>query len=288
MLGEDYVSILREGYERKWCDVYPKEGKVEGAYSVGGYDTAPYMFLNFEGRYFDVSTLAHESGHSMHDYYAHHNNLYQYSRYSQFVSEVSSTVNELLLVIHLVNNSNDNKDKLFFLKQLMYLFVDTIYRLTQCAEFEKEIYEDAENGIPLTSEHLNNTYARLSKKYYGENVIVDDSEKYQWASMELLYYNFFYYKYPISLSIACHIVSNILSGKENAVSDYKKFLCSGSTLSPLDSLKLAGVDLSSKEVVESALKMFESAINEFKRIYEQTNIHNDNSAKALVKKPNQQ
>lgn len=266
ILGNDYVEILKKGYENKWVDIYPNKAKRGGAYSGGCYDTEPYMLLNYQEKYNDVSTLAHESGHSMHSYYARHNNPYQYGDYAIFVAEVASTVNELLLAKHLLKTSIDNKEKLFILNNLMDLFKGTIYRQTMFAEFEKLIYEDCEQDIPLTAEHLNNKYYELNKKYFGDNVIVDEEIKYEWSRIPHFYYNFYVYKYATGLSAACHIVNNILDGKENAVENYKKFLSCGTTLNPIDSLKLAGVDLTKKEVIESAIKMFDDTINEFKEL----------------------
>ena len=266
ILGDDYVSILKEGYEKKWVDIYPNKAKRTGAYSGGCYDTEPYMLLNYQDKYDDMSTLAHESGHSMHSYYARKNNPYQYGDYAIFVAEVASTVNELLLAKHLLKKSNNDKEKLFILNNMMDLFKGTIYRQTMFAEFEKEIYEDVENDIPLTAEHLNDKYYEINKKYFGDNVVVDEEIKYEWTRIPHFYYNFYVYKYATGLSAACHIVNNILSGKNNAVSDYKKFLSCGTTLNPIDSLKLAGVDLTKKEVIESAIKMFDDTIDEFKSI----------------------
>ena len=266
ILGEDYVSTLKDGYDKKWVDIYPNKAKRTGAYSGGCYDTEPYMLLNYQEKYDDMSTLAHESGHSMHSYYARKNNPYQYGDYAIFVAEVASTVNELLLAKHLLKKSANNKEKLFILNNMMDLFKGTIYRQTMFAEFEKEIYEDVENDIPLTAEHLNDKYYELNKKYFGENVVVDEEIKYEWTRIPHFYYNFYVYKYATGLSAACHIVNNIFSGKNNAVLDYKKFLSCGTTLNPIDSLKLAGVDLTKKEVIESAIKMFDDTIEEFKSI----------------------
>lgn len=263
ILGEDYISILKNGYDNKWVDIYPNKAKRGGAYSGGCYDTEPYILLNYQEKYDDMSTLAHESGHSMHSYYARHNNPYQYGDYTIFVAEVASTVNELLLAKHLLKNSPDNNEKLFILNNLMDLFKGTIYRQTMFAEFEKEIYNDAEQDIPLTAEHLNNKYYELNKKYFGSDVLIDEEIKYEWARIPHFYYNFYVYKYATGLSAACHITNDILSGKPNAVENYKKFLSCGTTLNPIDSLKLAGVDLNNKEVIESAINMFDETIEEF-------------------------
>lgn len=263
ILGKDYISILKQGYNNKWVDIYPNKAKRGGAYSGGCYDTEPYILLNYQEKYDDMSTLAHESGHSMHSYYARHNNPYQYGDYTIFVAEVASTVNELLLAKYLLKTSTDTTEKLFILNKLMDLFKGTIYRQTMFAEFEKEIYESAEQDIPLTAEYLNNKYYDLNKKYFGSDVLIDEEIKYEWARIPHFYYNFYVYKYATGLSAACHIVNDILSGKANAVENYKKFLSCGTTLSPIDSLKLAGVDLTKKEVIESAINMFDETIEEF-------------------------
>ena len=269
VLGEDYVEILRKGYEDRWIDVYPTPAKRTGGYSGGSYDTNPYILLNYQNQYNDISTLAHESGHSMHSYYTRHNNPYQYGDYAIFVAEVASTVNEILLAKYLLKTSKDKKEKLFILDNLMNLYKATIYRQTMFAEFEQDIYKDTEQDIPLTADHLSKKYYELNQKYFGKNVVVDEEISYEWARIPHFYYNFYVYKYATGLSAASQIADNIINGKENAVENYKKFLSSGSTLNPIESLKLAGVDLSKKEVVESALKIFDDTIEEFKKTYEE-------------------
>ena len=266
ILGNDYIEILQEGINNRWIDVYPKKAKRTGAYSGGAYDTYPYVLLNYQEKYNDVSTLAHELGHSMHSYYTRKNNPYQYGHYSIFVAEVASTVNELLLSKYMLSISNDDNEKLFILDNLMTLFKSTIYRQTMFAEFEQDIYNCAEQDIPLTADFLSNKYYELNKTYFGDNVIVDEEIKYEWSRIPHFYYNFYVYKYATGLSAACQIVDNILTGKENAVENYKEFLKVGSTKNPIDSLKIAGVDLNKKEVIESAIKMFDETINDFKLI----------------------
>ena len=269
VLGDDYIKILEKGIKDRWIDVYPTKSKRTGGYSSGCYDTNPYILLNYQDRYNDMSTLAHEAGHSMHSYYTRTNNSYQYGDYSIFVAEVASTVNELLLAKYLLKESSNKEEKLFILDNLMTLFKSTIYRQTMFAEFEKEIYQDAENDITLTADYLSEKYFQLNKTYFGTNVIVDDYIKYEWARIPHFYYNFYVYKYATGLSAACHIVNDILSGKKNAVENYKKFLKCGRTKTPLESLKLAGVDLTKTEVIESAIKMFDETIEEFKNLKKQ-------------------
>ena len=270
VLGEDYINILKQGYKDRWIDVYPTKAKRTGGYSGGSYDTNPYILLNYQEKYNDVSTLAHESGHSMHSYFTRHNNPYQYGDYAIFVAEVASTVNEILLAKYLLKTSKDKREKLFILDNLMNLYKATIYRQTMFAEFEQEIYKNAEEDIPLTADYLSKKYYELNKKYFGNEVVVDEEISYEWERIPHFYYNFYVYKYATGLSAASRIADDILSGKENAKENYIKFLSSGSTLSPLESLKLAGVDLSKKEVIESALKIFDDTIEEFKKIYEES------------------
>ena len=266
VLGNDYIEILKEGISKRWIDVYPTKNKRTGGYSSGCYDTEPYILLNYQNKYNDMSTLAHEAGHSMHSYYTRHNNPYQYGSYAIFVAEVASTVNELLLAKYLLKNSNEKEEKLFILDNLMTLFKSTIYRQTMFAEFEKDIYQDAEADIPLTSDYLSEKYYKLNQKYFGKNVIVDNEIRYEWTRIPHFYYNFYVYKYATGLSAACHIVEDILSNKPNAVENYKKFLSAGRTKTPLETLKIAGVDLSKADVVESAIKMFSELIQDFKEL----------------------
>ena len=266
ILGEDYISTLAKGLENNWVDVYPSLSKRTGGYSGGSYDTAPYILLNYQEKYDDMSTLAHEAGHSMHSYYTRKNNSYQYGDYSIFVAEVASTTNEILLAKYLLKISNNKEEKLFILDKLMNLFKATIYRQTMFAEFEQAIYKDAENDIPLTADYLSEKYYDLNKKYFGSDVVIEKEIQYEWARIPHFYYNFYVYKYATGLSAACHIANDILSGKENAVENYKSFLKCGSKKNPIDSLKLAGVDLTKKEVVESAINMFNDTIDEFKKL----------------------
>lgn len=267
VLGDDYIEVLKNGLDNNWVDVYPTKAKRTGGYSGGCYDTAPYILLNYFDKYNDMSTLAHEAGHSMHSYYTRSNNSYQYGNYSIFVAEVASTVNEILLSKYLLKTSNSKEEKLFILDNLMSLFKATIYRQTMFAEFEQKIYFDAENDIPLTADYLSSVYYELNKKYFGDDVVIDDDIKYEWARIPHFYYNFYVYKYATGLSAACHIANDILSGKEHAVDNYKEFLKCGSKKSPIESLKLAGVDLSKKEVVESAISMFNDTIDEFVKLH---------------------
>ena len=265
VLGEDYIKNLNKAFDERWIDVYNNKGKRGGAYSSGFYDTKPYVLLNYEGTINDVSTLAHELGHSMHTYYSCLNNPYQYSSYKIFVAEVASTVNELLLNFHLLNKGS-KEDKKYILSNLMNLFKATIYRQTMFAEFERDMHNLKEQGGVLTNEVLCDNYYKLNLDYFGPDVVVDDEIKYEWERIPHFYYNFYVYKYAIGLSCACYIVDNILNKKEYALENYLKFLSSGGSDYPINELKIAGIDVTKKDVIESAIKMFDSFIEQFKEL----------------------
>ncbi len=269
VFGEKYIDDLKQAFSQKWIDIYNNKGKRGGAYSGGCYDTYPYVLLNYEGTLNDVSTLAHELGHSMHSYYSRKNNSYQDSDYKIFVAEVASTVNELLLAKYMLKNSKDRSEKLIILNNLLDLFKATIYRQTMFAEFEKDVYERSENGEILTSELLCDLYYKINQKYFGDSVYLDEEIKYEWARIPHFYYNFYVYKYATGLSAACYIVDAILSGKKDAKENYLKFLSLGGSMKPLEELKVAGVDMTDSKVVLSAIKMFEEILEEFEETYNQ-------------------
>lgn len=263
VLGEDYVNNLNKAFDERWIDVYNNVGKRSGAYSSGFYDTKPYVLLNYENTLNDVSTLAHELGHSMHTYYSCLNNPYQYSKYTIFVAEVVSTVNELLLNLYLLNNTSDKEEKKYILSNLMDLFKATLYRQTMFAEYERDMHLKNEKGEVLTNELLCNEYYKLNLKYFGPDVVVDDLIKYEWERIPHFYYDFYIYKYVIGLSCACFIVDGILNKKDKALENYLKFLSSGGSDYPINELKIAGIDVTKKEVIESAIKMFDGFIDQF-------------------------
>lgn len=266
VLGEDYVANLNKAFDERWIDVYNNKGKRTGAYSSGFYDTNPYVLLNFNGKFGDVSTLAHELGHSMHTYYSCHNNPYQYSSYKIFVAEVASTVNELLLKYYILNHTDDVNEKKYIINEMMNNFKSTIYRQTMFAEFERDMHALKEKGEVLTSQLLSDKYYELNKKYFGPNVVVDDVIRYEWERIPHFYYDFYVYKYAIGLSCACYIADGILNNKPNALENYKKFLSSGGSDYPANELKIAGIDVTKSEVVESAIKMFDNLIKQFKEL----------------------
>ena len=267
VLGDEYNSILSKAFEEKWIDIYHSKGKRSGAYSSGNYDVNPYVLLNYEGTLNDVSTLAHELGHSMHTYFSCHNNPYQYSSYRIFVAEVASTVNELLLANYMLKNSNNKEEKLTIINHILDLYKATLYRQTMFAEFEKITHEKRENGEVLTSDLLSDIYYNLVKKYFGDNVVCDDLIRFEWARIPHFYYNFYVYKYATGIAAASYIVDGILNKKEGALEKYIKFLKTGGSMYPIDELKIAGVDMNDENVILSAIKTFENYLNEFIEIY---------------------
>ena len=266
VLGDDYIKNLNKAFDERWIDIYNNKGKRGGAYSSGFYDTKPYLLLNFEGRYNDVTTLAHELGHSMHTYYSCQNEPYNLSSYNIFVAEVASTVNELILVKYLLNKTEIKEEKLFLLNKLMELYKGTIYRQVMFAEFERDMHKACEDGEVLTYDYLNDHYYRLVQKYFGKKVVCDKVIENEWMRIPHFYSNFYVYKYAIGLSCATKIVDDILSNKENAIENYLSFLKTGGSMHPADELQVAGVNIYDKNLYINAIKAFESYIDEFEKL----------------------
>ena len=266
-LGDEYQEVLNKAFNERWIDIYHNKGKTSGAYSSGFYDTNPYILLNFEGKLNDVSTLAHELGHSMHTYFSCKNNPYQYSSYKIFVAEVASTVNELLLSNYMFKNSNNKEEKLNIINHVLELFKSTIYRQTMFAEFELLMHQKREEKEVLTSTFLTDNYYDIVKKYFGKNVVCDDLIKYEWSRIPHFYYDFYVYKYATSLSAACYIVTCILNNEKDALNNYLRFLSMGGSDYPVNELKKAGVDMTDSKVIDSAIDMFSDYLDKFEEIY---------------------
>ncbi len=266
IFGEEYVNTLRKGYESRWVDVYPNTGKVGGAFSGGCAGTAPFILLNFQGLDEDVSTLAHESGHSMHSWYTRRNNPLQYADYSIFVAEVPSTVNELLLAYHKLEHTTDRAERLSILGGLLELYKGTIFRQVMFAEFEDEMHTLSENGEILTADLLCEKYYALNQKYFGNEVVLDKQIASEWMRIPHFYYGFYVYKYAIGLTAASHIVRRLRAHGPGALDAYLRFLKLGSTQTPIASLKIAGVDMTGTEAFDSAVKTFGELIDEFEAL----------------------
>ncbi len=265
-LGDSYIKDLTNLFNSKCIDVYNNKNKRSGAYSWGSYDTLPYVLLNFEGSFNDVSTIAHELGHCMHSFYSNKNKEYHDASYPIFLAEIASTVNEILLNRYCYLNAKDKNEKLYYLNNLMEHIRTTLYRQTQFAEFEKIVHTKTFNDEVLTCDDLCNIYYDLNKKYYGDSVVSDDIIKLEWARIPHFYNSFYVYKYATGISIACRIASDILNNKENAVANYMKFLSSGGCDYPLEILKSVGIDIENDSTIDDALDMFGEALNEFKKL----------------------
>ena len=265
-LGNDYQEKLKEAFDSRWIDIYNSKGKKTGAYSSGFYDTKPYILLNYEGKINDVSTLAHELGHSMHTYYSCENNEYHDSSYEIFVAEVASTVNELLLNFYMLDKAESSDEKKYILNTMMELFKSTIYRQTMFAEFERDCHQKQEFGEILTYENISNDYKKLVTKYFGDSVYIDDEIKYEWERIPHFYYDFYVYKYAVGLSCACYIVNGILNKKENALENYLRFLKAGGSKYPKEILKDAGIDIEKEDYIKDALTMFNDIIEQYKKL----------------------
>ena len=261
-LGANYNKIMTKGVDSRWIDVYPTRGKRSGAYSSGTYLTQPFILLNYHGGYEDVSTLLHEMGHSMHSYLSRTHQPYVYSRYDIFCAEVASITNEILLQDYILKRIKDPQKKLFLLTELLEGFRGTVFRQTMFSEFEQRIHEMAEQGQPLTADSMGAAYGEIMKKYYGPEYTHDDLVDSYWIRIPHFYYNFYVYKYATSHCAAANIASRILAGEEGAVDAYLNFLRSGCAKYPIDLLKDAGVDMTSPEPIEDAMKYFERLLDE--------------------------
>ena len=261
-LGPDYLTPMKKGFASRWVDVYPTKGKRSGAYSSGTYLTQPYILLNFHETYEDMSTLAHEMGHSMHSYFSRGTQPYVYADYSIFCAEVASTCNEILLQNYVLERTKDPKKKLYLLCEFLEGMRGTVFRQTMFSEFEQKIHEMAEAGQPLTADTLGVAYREIMKKYYGPAYTHDDLVDNYWIRIPHFYYNFYVYKYATSYCAASNIANRIMKGEPGAREAYMAFLNGGSHKYPVDMLKLARVDMTTPEPIENAMKLFENLLDQ--------------------------
>ena len=265
-MGEEYLSHLKDGFEHGWIDVYENQGKRSGAYSWGAYGTHPYVLLNYQGTLNDVFTLAHEMGHALHSWYSDETQPYIYAGYRIFVAEVASTCNEALLIHHLLKKAKDPKTKAYLINYFLEQFRTTLYRQTMFAEFEKITHGLQEAGEALTAERLCSIYYDLNKAYFGEDICIDRQIEMEWARIPHFYTPFYVYQYATGFSAAIALSGKILREGEAAVEQYKKFLKGGSSMYPLELLRLAGVDMEQKKPVEDALLVFSEYLDEMERL----------------------
>lgn len=260
-MGEDYLAILKEGFENRWIDVYENEGKTSGAYSAGAR-VHPYVLLNHKDTLNCMFTLAHEMGHAIHSYLSNKNQPVVYSDYVIFVAEVASTCNEALLMQYLLKNTEDKKQRAYLINYFLEQFRTTLYRQTMFAEFELKINEMAAAGESLTAEGLNELYGELNKLYFGDGIVLDDEIKLEWARIPHFYYDYYVYQYATGYSAAIALSQRILKYGEPAVKDYIGFLKGGCSTDPISLLKGAGVDMATTQPINEALAMFGELVKE--------------------------
>jgi oligoendopeptidase F len=264
LLGSEYQAALRKGLmEDRWVDVFENARKRSGAYSSGCYDSMPYILLNYHGNFTDVQTLAHEAGHSMHSYLSRNHQPYIYSQYSIFVAEVASTFNEQLLLSQVKRKAKNKQERAYLINDEIERIRGTIFRQTLFAEFELQLHEWAEAGVPLTPALLKKKYLELNRDYYGPDIVLDSELEIEWARIPHFYYNFYVYQYATGLSAAMALYQKALQSKE-ARQRYLEFLSSGGSRYPLDLLERAGVNMRSPEPVDAALQRFGELVRELK------------------------
>ena len=262
VLGEDYTDMLKEGFANRWIDVYENVGKRSGAYSSGFGRPHPYVLLNHKNNLDSQFTLAHEMGHALHSYLTMKNQPVNTADYVIFVAEVASTCNEVLLMNYLLKNTTDKNAKAYLINHFLDQFKGTIYRQTMFAEFELEMGKMSENGETLTADALCKKYYELNKLYFGPDMVSDEEIALEWSRIPHFFYNYYVFQYATGFSAAVAIANRILEKGAPAVADYKRFLSSGSSTDPISLLKIAGVDMSSPEPINEALKLFGSLIDE--------------------------
>ncbi|SFX52156.1 oligoendopeptidase F [Thermoactinomyces sp. DSM 45891] len=265
-LGDEYLQVLQTAFDNRWVDVYENQGKRSGAYSFGTYGTNPYILMNWQNSVDNLFTLAHEFGHSVHSYYTRKTQPHVYGDYSIFVAEVASTCNENLLNDYLLKNTTDPQKRLYLITHHLDKFRSTIVRQTMFAEFELLIHQKDQSGEALTADVLSQMYYDLNKKYFGEGVVIDPEIALEWARIPHFYYNFYVYQYSTGISAATALSKQILEEGQPAVDRYLDFLKAGSSQSPIDILKHAGVDMNSPEPIREAFVVFKEYLDELEML----------------------
>lgn len=265
-LGDTYLNDIKKSFDEGWIDSCNNEGKRGGAYCTACYSVHPYVLLSFEGLLNDVSTLAHELGHAMHYYYACKYQNYQDYGYSIFVAEVASQVNEILLCRYLLEHTNSKTEKIKIVDDLLQKYKSTIYRQTMFAEFELFIHEFSESGEILTSQNMCDKYYDLNKLYFGKNVIIDEEVKYEWERIPHFYMNFYVYQYATGFTAAVKLANAIYDGDKDIRDKYLEFLKLGCTKNPIESLKIAGVDMTSSKVFDDAIIFMDKLIKDYEEL----------------------
>ena len=264
ILGKEYINKLEEAFNNNWIDVYAKPNKKSGAYNMGVYGVHPFVLTNFVNSKRDVSTIAHELGHSMHSYYSNKEQNVINADYTIMVAEVASTVNEILLSDYQIKTEKDNKKKAELLYELLETIRNKLFTQAMFTEFEKIVHDKIENNVMLSSDDLNDIYYNLNKKYFGEDIVIDEQIKYKWAIIPHFYSDF--YKYCTGVSSAIAIASKILNKEPGFVEKYINMLKQGCSKKSIDLLKMVDVDLESKDTYKSAIEFYNQKIEELKEL----------------------
>ncbi|MHC4569505.1 MAG: oligoendopeptidase F, partial [Planctomycetota bacterium] len=271
-LGDDYRRVIAKAFEERWIDIYPSPGKRSGAYSNGSaYDVHPYILLNYTDQYQDVSTVAHELGHTMHSYYSNKKQPYATADYSIFVAEVASTFNEALLIHKMLEEITDDDARLSLLMNYLDGLKGTVFRQTQFAEFELRMHEKAEHGEPLTGDALTELYGEILKKYYGHEkgiCHIDDLYTVEWAYIPHFYYDFYVYQYSTSFTASTALAEKVLGKEAGAVEKYIEFLSAGGSDYPIALLKEAGVDMTTAGPFNKTMAAMNRTMDEIEAISE--------------------
>jgi oligoendopeptidase F len=269
-LGTEYTSVLQRAFNERWVDLFPNPGKRSGAYSNGGaYDVHPYVLMNYNGKYDDMSTIAHELGHSMHSYFSNKTQPYPLAGYPTFVAEVASTFNESLLIDHMLKTIKDDDTRLTVLGNYLEGIKGTVFRQTQFAEFELKMHEMAQKGQPVTGDALAKLYMEITKRYYGHDQgvsIVDDYIAHEWSYVPHFYRDFYVFQYATSFTASSALAAKVKSGDEGAKKRYLAFISSGGSKYPIDLLKEAGVDMTTDEPLDLTMKEMNRVMDEMEAI----------------------
>ncbi|MDD5635341.1 MAG: oligoendopeptidase F [Atribacterota bacterium] len=264
-MGNEYQSIVKKGFNEKWIDVYENRGKTSGAYSTGSYQSKPFILMNYHGTIEDVYTLSHELGHSLHSYYTNKRQPFIYSNYPIFLAEIASTTNEVLLTNYLLNKAASQNDKLIILNHFLEQFRTTLFRQTMFAEYEKILHEYEASSGSITAEWCSQKYSDLIRYYYGENVIIDNEIKLEWARIPHFYYNYYVYQYATGFAAAIAFSRMILADGNKATEKYLEFLSKGSSDYPIDILKKSGIDMTKVNPISEAIKLFSELLTQLKK-----------------------
>jgi oligoendopeptidase F len=269
-LGSDYIGVAQRAFNARWIDLYPTEGKRSGAYSNGGaYDVHPYILMNYNGKYADMSTLAHELGHTMHSYYSNKTQPFATASYPIFVAEVASTFNEELLIERMLQTITDRGARLSLLGNYLENIKGTVFRQTQFAEFELRAHEMAEKGEPLTGEALDKLYTEITRKYYGHDkkvAVVDDYIAHEWAYIPHFYRAYYVFQYATSFTASAALAAKVMEGDPTATRRYLAFLGAGGSTYPIDLLKDAGVDMTTGEPLALTMKKMNRVMDEMEKL----------------------